>query len=183
MARARREMKEEFTALAQGKAEPAKPSLENLAPGMRVKLKDVSQPAKVLRVMGGGMVEVEVGFLKMQAPVEDIREVLAESTAGQGKRLPQGVSFTAGPRYETLASELNIIGKTSDEAEVELERFIDACALADVTRVRIVHGHGMGILKKMVQQLLSKHPHVDNFGPATPAEGGTGATIAELKSL
>ncbi|MBE0658892.1 MAG: Smr/MutS family protein [Bryobacteraceae bacterium] len=182
MARARREMKEEFTALAQGKAEPAKPSLENLAPGMRVKLKDLSQPAKVLRVMGGGMVEVEVGFLKMQAPTGDIREVLPESS-GQGKRLPQGVSFTAGPRYETLASELNIIGKTSDEAEVELERFIDGCALADVTRVRIVHGHGMGILKKMVQQLLSKHPHVDNFGPATPAEGGTGATIAELKSL
>lgn len=182
MARARREMKEEFSSLAQGQSAPPKPSVENLAPGMRVKLKDVSQPAKVLKLLGGGLIEVEVGFLKMQAPLDDIREVLAESS-GQGKRLPQGVSFTAGPRYETLTSELNIIGKTADEAEVEVERFIDACALADVTRVRIVHGHGMGILRKMVQQLLSKHPHVDNFGPATPAEGGTGATIAELKTL
>ncbi len=183
MARARREMREEFAALAEGKAAAPKPAAEMIAPGMRVKLKDVSQPAKVLRVMGGGLIEVEVGFLKMQAPIEDVREVLPEAAGGGPKRLPSGVSFTAGPRYETLSSEVNIIGKRSDEAEVEVERFIDACALADVTRIRIVHGHGMGILKKMVQQLLSKHPHVESYGPATPAEGGTGATIAELKSL
>jgi DNA mismatch repair protein MutS2 len=183
MARARREMKEEFAAMAQGKTAPAKPSVETLEAGMRVRLKDVSQPAKVLRVLGGGMIEVEVGYLKMQAPLDDVKEVLAEGTGGEKSKLPQGISFTAGPRYETLSSELNIIGKTSDEAEVEVERFIDACALADVTRIRIVHGHGMGVLKKMVQQLLKRHPHVDNFGPATPAEGGTGATIAELKSL
>lgn len=182
MARARREMREEFAAMAAGKAPPPKPSIETIAPGMRVKLKDVSQPAKVLKVLGGGMIEVEVGFLKMQAPVDDVKEVLPEA-AGTGKRLPAGVSFTAGPRFETLTSEVNIIGKTSDEAEVEVERFIDACALADVARVRIVHGHGMGVLKRMVQQLLAKHPHVDSYGPATPAEGGTGATIAELKSL
>jgi DNA mismatch repair protein MutS2 len=183
MSRARREMREEFAALAEGKSAAQKPTAGAIAPGMRVKLKDVSQPAKVLRVMGGGMIEVEVGFLKMQAPIEDVREVLPELTGGGPKRLPSGVSFTAGPRYETLSSEVNIIGKTSDEAEVEVERFIDACALADVTRVRIVHGHGMGILKKMVQQLLSKHPHVESYGPASPGEGGTGATIAELKSL
>jgi DNA mismatch repair protein MutS2 len=183
MARARREMKEEFTALASGKAPPPKPTIETLSAGMRVKLKDVSQPAKVLRVLGGGMIEVEVGFLKMQAPLEDVKEVLPESAAWGSKRLPSGVSFTAGPRFETLTSEVNIIGKTSDEAEVEVERFIDACALADVSRVRIVHGHGMGVLKKMVQQLLSKHPHVESYGPATPGEGGTGATIVELKSL
>jgi DNA mismatch repair protein MutS2 len=183
MSRARREMREEFAALAEGKSAAQKPTAGAIAPGMRVKLKDVSQPAKVLRVMGGGMIEVEVGFLKMQAPIEDVREVLPELAGGGPKRLPSGVSFTAGPRYETLSSEVNIIGKTSDEAEVEVERFIDACALADVTRVRIVHGHGMGILKKMVQQLLSKHPHVESYGPASPGEGGTGATIAELKSL
>ncbi len=183
MSRARREMREEFAALAEGKAAAPKPTAETIVPGMRVKLKDVSQPAKVLRVLGGGLIEVEVGFLKMQAPVEDIREVLPEAAGGGPKRLPPGVSFTAGPRYETLSSEVNIIGKTSDEAEVEVERFIDACALADVTRVRIVHGHGMGVLRKMVQQLLSKHPHVESYGPASPAEGGTGATIAELKSL
>ncbi len=183
MSRARREMREEFAALAEGKTAAPKPTAETIAPGMRVKLKDVSQPAKVLRVMGGGMIEVEVGFLKMQAPIEDVREVLPEATGAGPKRLPAGVSFTAGPRYETLSSEVNIIGKTSDEAEVEVERFIDGCALADVTRVRIVHGHGMGVLRKMVQQLLSKHPHVESYGPASPGEGGTGATIAELKSL
>jgi len=182
LARARREMREEFAAMAAGTAAPPKPSMETLAPGMRVRLKDVSQPAKVLKVLGGGMIEVEVGFLKMQASADDVKEVLPEA-AGAGKRLPAGISFTAGPRFETLTSEVNIIGKTADEAEVEVERFIDACTLADVARVRIVHGHGMGILRKMVQQLLARHPHVESYGPATPAEGGTGATIAQLKSL
>jgi len=50
-----------------------------------------------------------------------------------------------------------------------------------VDRVRIVHGHGMGILKRAVAEFLKKSPHVTDFYAATPAEGGTGATIAELK--
>jgi DNA mismatch repair protein MutS2 len=53
--------------------------------------------------------------------------------------------------------------------------------MASVDRVRIVHGHGMGILKKAIGELLTVNPHVEKFYPATPAEGGTGATIVELK--
>ena len=64
----------------------------------------------------------------------------------------------------------------------EVDAFLDRAALASVDRVRIVHGHGMGILKRAVADLLKKNAHVNNFYPATPAEGGSGATIAELKS-
>jgi len=55
--------------------------------------------------------------------------------------------------------------------------------MASVDRVRIVHGHGMGILKKAIAGLLAASPHVDKFYPAPPAEGGTGATVVELKPL
>ena len=48
--------------------------------------------------------------------------------------------------------------------------------------MRIVHGHGMGVLKKMVSELLARNPHVEKYYPATQAEGGAGATIAELKN-
>jgi len=50
-----------------------------------------------------------------------------------------------------------------------------------VERIRIVHGHGMGILKRAVAELLTKHPHVEKFYVAPPEEGGSGATIVELK--
>ena len=53
--------------------------------------------------------------------------------------------------------------------------------MATASRVRIVHGHGMGVLKKVVQELLSRHPHVARFYPAPQSEGGAGATIVELR--
>jgi DNA mismatch repair protein MutS2 len=53
--------------------------------------------------------------------------------------------------------------------------------MATASRVRIVHGHGMGILKKTIAELLSHHPHVARFYPAPQQEGGAGATIVELR--
>ena len=57
----------------------------------------------------------------------------------------------------------------------------DTVALAQVDRVRIVHGHGMGILKRAVGELLSKNPHVARYYVAPPEEGGSGSTIVEIK--
>jgi DNA mismatch repair protein MutS2 len=62
-----------------------------------------------------------------------------------------------------------------------VEKFLDHAAMASVERVRIVHGHGMGILKRAVADLLSKSPHVQKFYQASQGEGGAGATVAELK--
>ena len=53
--------------------------------------------------------------------------------------------------------------------------------MADMTRVRIVHGHGMGVLKRVVAELLSGNTNVEKFYSADPHEGGAGATIVELK--
>ncbi len=53
--------------------------------------------------------------------------------------------------------------------------------MATAARVRIVHGHGMGILKRAIQEVLKNSPHVEKFYPASQFEGGAGATIAELK--
>ena len=63
-----------------------------------------------------------------------------------------------------------------------MDKFLDSAALANVDRVRIVHGHGMGILKRAISELLTQNPHVEKFYPAGQSEGGTGATIVELKA-
>ena len=62
-----------------------------------------------------------------------------------------------------------------------LLRSLAPAPLAEVDRVRIIHGHGMGVLRRAVSEFLGTSPHVSRFYPATPAEGGTGATVMELR--
>lgn len=147
--------------------------------GVRVRLRDVRELARVRRVLSPGVIEVEAGFLKMQVSMDDVLEVLP--AAGESSKLPKNVSLKTGPRWDVLTREINVIGKRSDEACSEVDKFLDSAALAGVQRVRIVHGHGMGVLKRAIHELLSTSPYVEKHYPAPPSEGGPGATIAELK--
>ena len=178
VARTRREFQESVQAIKEDRKPAPQVAKEEIREGSRVRLKDVSDPAKVLRIMQNGNIEVAVGFLKMQIPPSDVIEVLPD--AGPKTKLPQGVTFQAGPRWDTLTREINVIGKTSDIAGDEVERYLDSAFLAGVARVRIVHGHGMGVLRRTVHEILKKHPNVDKFYFAAPADGGNGATIVEL---
>jgi DNA mismatch repair protein MutS2 len=79
------------------------------------------------------------------------------------------------------AAELNLIGKTTAEAEYELDRFIDDAYIASLPRVRIIHGYGTGALKNYVHHFLKNHELVERFTFAPENQGGNGATIAEMK--
>jgi len=108
-----------------------------------------------------------------------VLEVLTES--GAPAQLPKGVRFQPGPQLNPGEQEINVIGQHVEEATERVERFLDAAFMATAARVRIVHGHGMGILRRAIQDLLKQNPHVEKFYPASQYEGGTGATIVELK--
>jgi DNA mismatch repair protein MutS2 len=73
-----------------------------------------------------------------------------------------------------------VIGQTVDEASPKVEKFVDQAFLAGLPRVRIVHGSGMGILRKALRQMLQHHPHVASVAEAPQNEGGGGATLVEL---
>jgi DNA mismatch repair protein MutS2 len=150
-----------------------------LEEGARVRLKDVREIATVRRLLKNGSVEVEAGFLKMQVPREDVVEVVGQTA--DRPRLPKNVRLETGPTWDVSHRELNIIGQRAEEAIENVDKFLDSAALASVNRVRIVHGHGMGILKRAVNEYLGTSPHVSRFYPATPSEGGTGATVVELR--
>ncbi len=147
--------------------------------GVRVRLKDVREPARVRRVLGNGKFEVEAGFMKMQISIDDVIEVLPEG-AGGGK-LPKNVSYKPAPELAPVHQEINVIGQRAEEARDAIDEFLDRAVMATASRVRIVHGHGMGVLKRMVAEMLGKHPHVARFYPAPQQEGGAGATIVELR--
>jgi DNA mismatch repair protein MutS2 len=79
-------------------------------------------------------------------------------------------------------TELNLIGKKTDEAVDLVDKFLDEAFLNGANEVRIIHGHGTGALRKAVSEMLADHPHVARFAGAPQDQGGSGATIVELKS-
>jgi DNA mismatch repair protein MutS2 len=158
---------------------PAAKTFGPIEEGSRVRLKGVREPARVRRKLPGGLLEVEAGLMKMQISTSDVEEVLPATP--DNARLPKNISFEPGPRWDTSYREINVIGHRAEEAREKVDKFLDSASMASVDRVRIVHGHGMGILKKTIADLLSRHPHVAKFYPAPQQEGGAGATIAELR--
>lgn len=155
-----------------------KPKIEE---GVRVRIRGVRDPARVRRLLSDGQLEVEAGILKMRISMDDVEEVLADAGPPPKSKLPTGVSFQQGPTWDVKFSELNVVGRHAEDAMEEVDKFLDRAALAQVHRVRIVHGFGHGILRKAIADLLGKNPHVEKFYPAGSHEGGGGATVVELK--
>lgn len=179
IAKTRREYQEAVETLAPPPAAPQGSPRVKLEEGARVRLKGIRQPATVRRVLSNGLIEVDAGFLKMQVPAADVEEILPRADAPAAR---SNVSFQQGPRFEAAYREINLIGHRAEEACDQVDKLLDSAALAQVDRIRIIHGHGMGILKKAIAGLLANHPHVEKFYPAAPEEGGSGATIVELKA-
>ncbi len=177
LAKTRRELEQQARTAVFGEASVNKAF--TVEEGDRVRLKGVREPARVRRKMSGGLLEVDAGLMKMQVSVDDVEEVLP--AAPQASRLPKNVSYEPGPTWDVSYREINVIGQRAEEARDLVDKFLDSATMASVDRVRIVHGHGMGILRKVIAELLATNPHVEKFYPASPSEGGTGATVVELK--
>jgi len=183
VSKAKRELREEFETTVLATEDDARqgqlgrrPKIEE---GARVRLNGIRDPARVRRLIGVDRIEVEAGFMKMQVPVDDVLEVLPAADAGA--KLPKNVSFRPAPQLNPAGQEINVIGEHAEEACERVEKFLDNAVMATVSRVRIVHGHGMGVLRKAIWKLLSESPHVEKFYQASQNEGGAGATIVELK--
>jgi DNA mismatch repair protein MutS2 len=182
VAKTKRELREDFqTTVLSTQDDSRQDRIQPLRieEGVRVRLKDVRDPARVRRILGNGKFEVEAGFMKMQVSIDDVIEVLPEG--GAGAKLPKNVSYKPAPELAPVHQEINVIGQRAEEARDAIDEFLDRAVMATASRVRIVHGHGMGVLKRMVAEMLGKHPHVSRFYPATQHEGGAGATIVELR--
>lgn len=136
-----------------------------------------------------GTAEVMVGAMRFR---EKLANLQAVSAAGEAANAPK--AQTRGEKLQNQAkgsnlrldtadmnAELNLIGKTTADAEYEIDRFLDEAYLASLPRVRIIHGFGTGALKNFVHHFLKGHPHVARYAFAPPDQGGNGATIAELK--
>jgi DNA mismatch repair protein MutS2 len=200
IAKLRREFKEQFdagvvahkTGADQGDPNARPHEVKHISEGDTVKLKSLGRTAVIKRKLDENTFEVEIGNMKMKIPRHDVAEVFGRTGAGgsAGGSPPnpvaaaraRGISVTLKEDSNSNApTELNVIGRNVDEATSAVEKFIDRAFLAGLTRVRIVHGSGMGILRKALRQYLQKHPHVATVAEPQQNEGGAGATVVELR--
>ena len=190
IAKLRREFRESFDstivahATGSDKGDPnARPELvQHVSEGDTVKLRSLGRNALVRRKLDGDKFEVEAGIIKMTVPRSDIAEVIirAANSPVQAARA-KGINVRLNSDELSAPSEINVIGQTVDDATREVEKFVDRAFLAGMPRIRIVHGSGMGILRKAIRQYLRKHPHVANVTEPPQNEGGGGATVVDLR--
>jgi DNA mismatch repair protein MutS2 len=186
----RREFREQFdstvvahtTGADQGDPNAQPKMVKHVSDGDTVKLKSVGRPAVVSRRLDDDHFEVEIGVMKMKIARDDIAEVLVRAADSRVKAArARGVSVSLEKEDANVPSEINVIGRTVDDATREVEKFVDRAFLAGLPRVRVVHGSGMGILRKALRQYLQKHPHVESVTEPPQNEGGGGATVAQLR--
>ncbi len=190
IAKLRREFREQFdqtvvahTTGADREDEHAQPHVvQRVLEGDTVKLKSLGRTGQVKRKVGDDQFEVAVGPMTMKVRRDDIAEVLARAADNPVKAArAKGVSVTLEKEDLSTPTEINVIGRTVDDATREVEKFVDRAFLAGLPQVRIVHGSGMGILRKALRQYLKSHPHVSNVTEPPQQEGGGGATVVELR--
>src|SRR5579872_6170947 len=190
IAKLRREFREQFdstvvahtTGADQGDPHAQPQVVKHVSQGDTVKLKSVGRPAVVTRRIDDNHFEVEVGVMKMKIARDDIAEVLVQASESPVKAArARGISISLESENQSVPSEINVIGHTVDDATREVEKFVDRAFLAGLPRVRVVHGSGMGILRKALRQYLQKHPHVESVAEPPQNEGGGGATVVDLR--
>ena len=141
--------------------------------------------------VGDGEAEVRVNNLRFREKVSNLELLKAQpkkskeednTLAGRLRRMQErGTEVKLRGGRDAVDAEINLIGRTTDDARDEVDRFLDEAFLQGHSHVRIIHGHGTGALRRAVAELLRHHPHVARFDLAPENQGGAGATVVELK--
>ncbi|HYL63325.1 MAG TPA: endonuclease MutS2 [Candidatus Methylomirabilis sp.] len=156
---------------------------ESLQAGMRIRVRGFSKPV-VFRRLEGSSAEIEAGPLRMKIAAGEITGVegaiASHASVGRGPR--RDVTVTAEPGEGAASDEINVIGLTVEEATERVDKYLDEAALANKPRVRIIHGHGTGALRKGLATFLSKHPLVQHHASEADDRGGKAVTVVELRS-
>jgi DNA mismatch repair protein MutS2 len=153
-------------------------SADRLQLGAKIRVRGFSKPV-VLRRIEGSSAEIEAGPMRMKVALDEITGIEAVG-AGLAPAAPR-TTVHATSHDSLAADEINVIGMTVEEATERLDKFLDSAALARKARIRIIHGHGTGALRKGIGEFLASHPLVEKHSFETEEHGGKAITIAELQ--
>lgn len=128
-----------------------------------------------------GNVTVQMGILRSQVNISDL-EIIEEPSPYTAKKFSRtSKSSMKMGKSLTVSPEINLLGKTVDEAVAELDKYLDDAILSHLNTVRVVHGKGTGALRKGIHEYLRRQKHVKSYRLAEFGEGDAGVTIVELK--
>ena len=169
---------------------PVEPA--RLAPGVKVRVKGFPSPVILrsidLRHGESGSAEIEAGPLRMKISLDDVIAVVEGvgtqhlAPSAPPGALKRGVTIHSQSAGESVPDDINVIGQRLEEAIRLVDKFIDQAAVAGKSRVRIIHGHGMGALRRGLAEFLSAHPLVERISAEADDRGGAAITIVELRS-
>ena len=128
-----------------------------------------------------GNVTVQMGILRSQVNISDL-EIIEEPSPYAPKKLNRSSKGKIGmSKSLSVSPEINLLGRTVDEAVAELDKYLDDALLSHLNTVRVVHGKGTGALRKGIHEYLRRQKHVKSYHLAEFGEGDAGVTIVELK--
>jgi DNA mismatch repair protein MutS2 len=160
-------------ALALGSNAPGPhPTGGPLAPGATVRVAGTAVSGPIQRVVGE-RVEVLIGDKRLWVEASGCEPVAPPP--------PRPLAEVEVVAADSPVAELKLIGMTQEEAREELEAFLDRAMVSGTPRIRVVHGHGTGTLRRVVREVLARHPAVASFAHPPQYRGGTGVTEVELE--
>lgn len=166
--------------------EPAKPKKQykpsDFKLGESVKVLSMNLTGSVVSLPDAkGNLDVQMGILRSKVNISDLEIIDEKPNYLQKTAKCTGKGKIKMNKSLTVATEINLLGKTVDEAVAELDKYLDDASLAHLSSVRIVHGKGTGALRQGIHKYLKRQKHVKSFRLGAFGEGDAGVTIAELR--
>jgi DNA mismatch repair protein MutS2 len=149
---------------------------DEIREGDRVRVQSLDREG-IVESIREGTYHIMIGPLRYRADRADLKR----SGGGSSSAAATTPRVSMVDSSDEVISELKVIGLTADEALEQVDRFLDQAFLTGIETVRIIHGHGKGILRKAIGEFLRNHRQVERFTLAPPEKGGGGATIVELR--
>ena len=178
----------------------AKDYLRDLEDENRLKIKDnkkrtkeipkdikLGESVRIISIDKFGEVETlpdEKGDLNIQVGIMSVRSNIKDIERSESKEEVKAEKKTRSinkAKSKNISSEINLIGRTVDEAIILLDKYLDDAYLARLKEVRIIHGKGTGTLRDAIRKYLQNSKHVIEYREADYTEGGSGATVAVIK--
>lgn len=148
---------------------------ETINPGDTVWLKEAEIEARVLAIReANGEIEVQAGPTRIKLGLDGVEKVV-KTEGAPARRTP-----VIRPVPKNVPHELLLLGKRAEEVESLVNAYLDDAAVAGLSQVRIVHGSGTGVLRKIIREMLAHHPLVKAYRPGESGEGGNGVTVVKL---
>lgn len=188
MERERQAIRERMSKAEKGmsqKKEVKKPkkelSAKDLSLGDSVKVLSMNLTGTVSsRPDSKGYLFVQTGIIRSKVHISDL-ELVDEPVIKTASMQRTGAGKIRMSKSDSISTEINLLGKTVDEAIAELDKYLDDAYIAHMKSVRIVHGKGTGALRKGVHNYLKRQKHVESFRLGEFGEGDAGVTIVEFK--